>query len=93
MDEAQKDLRLAPQEILEAYNELVTEGWIKGKPDTTKTGPPQNQQSQPPPIQPGPQQPHQPQQQVNAYEEAVSKLPPGEVPRDRFDANSPFLER
>jgi len=93
VDEAQRDLQLAPQEILDAYNELVKEGWIKGKPDANKPGPTPNQ---PPPQQPpqaGQQQPPQPPQQPNAYEEAVSKLPPGEVPRDRFDANSPFLER
>ena len=93
MDEAQRDLQLAPQEILEAYNELVREGWIKGKPDATQQGPPQNQQSQGPQGQPGTPAPSQPPQQPNAYEEAVKKLPPGEVPRDRFDANTPFLER
>jgi hypothetical protein len=93
MDEAQRDLHLAPQEILEAYNELVTEGWIKGKPDANKPMQPQNQPPQQQPTQPGQPQPPQPPQQPSAYEEAVSKLPPGEVPRDRFDANSPFLER
>jgi hypothetical protein len=93
MDEAQRDLQLAPQEILEAYNELVREGWIKGKPDATQQGPPQNQQSQGPQGQLGTPAPSQPPQQPNAYEEAVKKLPPGEVPRDRFDANTPFLER
>ena len=93
MDEAQRDLHLTPQEILEAYNELVTEGWIKGKPDANRPAPPPSQQPQPPQTQPGQQQPPQPPQQPNAYEEAVSKLPPGEQPRDRFDANSPFLER
>jgi hypothetical protein len=93
MDEAQKDLRLAPQEILEAYNELVVEGWIKGKPDGNKPGQPQNQPPQPQPAQTQQQPQPQPPQQPNAYDEAVKTLHPGEVPRDRFAADSPFLER
>lgn len=93
MDEAQRDLNLQPQEILEAYNELVKEGWIKGKPDGNKPGQPQNQPPQPPPTQPGQQQPPQPQQQQIPPTEPTQNLHPGEIPRDRFDPNSPFLER
>jgi hypothetical protein len=94
MDEAQRDLRLAPQEILEAYNELVAEGWIKGaKPDGTQPGASQNQQAA---AQPGPTQTQSPNpgdEKMKAYTEAVNKLHPGEVPRDRFASDSPFLER
>jgi hypothetical protein len=93
MDEAQRDLNLAPPEILDAYNDLVKEGWIKGKPDQTQPGQRQNQ----PPQQQPPQTQQQPAQQedekMKAYLDAVKKLPPGEVPRDRFAADSPFLER
>ena len=92
MDEAQRDLHLAPQEILEAYNDLVAEGWIKGKPDG-KPGQPQNQPPQQQPAQTQQQPQPQPPQQPNAYDEAVKTLHPGEVPRDRFAADSPFLER
>jgi hypothetical protein len=93
MDEAQRDLRLTAQEIVEAYNELVSEGWIKGKPDGNKPGTPQNLPPPPQPAQTQVQPPATSPQQQNAYEEVVKNLHPGEVPRDRFDANSPFLER
>jgi hypothetical protein len=88
MDEAQRDLRLSPQEIVEVYNELVAEGWIKGKPDGTQPGTPQPQ-----PTPPGTPPPAPINQQQVPPEDPTRNLHPGEIPRDRFDPNSPFLER
>ena len=83
MDEAQRTLGISPQQILQAYDELVAEGWIQGPPQQKQ--PPATQQQ--PPTQPIPQQTPPPQN------EQTQNLHPGETPRDRFDANAPFLER
>jgi hypothetical protein len=93
MDEAQRDLRLSPQEIVEVYNELVAEGWIKAKPDGTQPGPRQEPQPQPQQAPANTAQPTPNMQQQNPYEEAIKNLAPGEIPRDRFDPNAAFLER
>ena len=97
MDDAQRELSLSPQEIIGAYNELVTEGWIKAKPDgkqpptTPPTPLPQQPPGPPPSGEAAAMMPHQQPQQVS--EDPTRNLHPGEQPRDRFDANAPFLER
>jgi DNA-binding transcriptional MocR family regulator len=93
MDEATRDLRLQPQEVLEAYNELVVEGWIKGKPDGTQPGTPQNQPPQPQPTPTAQPQAQTTPQQQTPQNDPTKDLHLGEQPRDRFDPNSPFLER
>jgi phage host-nuclease inhibitor protein Gam len=87
MEDATKALGLTPQQILEAYNELKAAGWITDKQPAVA---PQTQAAQ---ASITPTQAPTPAPAQTRNNQPVASTPAGAAIENRFDANSPFLER